>query len=257
MKTKHIYQFRNVLKTPLNFLPGGRRAGVLLDRLADFLAFRNLQTENGIHPYVQWSERRFLDDSDPEKHFDAHYIYHTAWAARILSNRPPEIHYDFSSSLYFASIVSAFVPVVFSDYRPAKLNLAGYRGLQCDLLNLQFNNESLDSISCMHVLEHIGLGRYGDTLNPSGDISACNELQRVAKQGARVLVVVPVGHARIEFNAHRIYQFEQVLEMFWDCSLTSCSLLPDDSSCGLLPNAAPALFNEQRYGCGCFEFRKN
>jgi hypothetical protein len=45
--------------------------------------------------------------------FDAQYVFHTAWAARILANIRPEKHVDIASSLYFNTLVSAFVPIDF------------------------------------------------------------------------------------------------------------------------------------------------
>lgn len=108
----------------------------------------------------------------------------------------------------------------------------------------------------MHVIEHIGLGRYGDPLDPDGDKKACQELQRVSRPGARILIVVPVGRSRIEFNAHRIYGFREVLDMFQSSRLKSSALVTDDVSRGLLTNPDPQEFDSQSYGCGCFEFIK-
>jgi hypothetical protein len=97
-----------------------------------------------------------LKDKTQETYFDRHYIYHTGWAARTLKKINPEKHVDFSSSLYFASIASAFVPIKFYDYRPANLLLPNLSMASADLLSLQISSNSLESVSCMHVIEHIG-----------------------------------------------------------------------------------------------------
>ncbi len=56
--------------------------------------------------------------------------------------------------------------------------------------------ESIDRIdSCMHTIEHIGLGRYGDPLDAVGDQTALSELQRVVAPGGSLLIVVPVATA--------------------------------------------------------------
>lgn len=227
-----------------------------IDQIADFFVFRNLQRTVSGNDTIRWRDRRFLNDADPEKHFDAHYIYHTAWAARLLASDPPAIHSDFSSSLYFSGITSAFIPTVFLDYRPAELNLAGFTGKHCDLVNLEIEDNSLESVSCMHVIEHIGLGRYGDPLDPQGDQKACHELQRVTRSGSRLIIVVPVGRSRIQFNANRVYSFQEVLDLFSGCRLKSSALVTDDASRGLLTNPDPEEFDRQSYGCGCFEFIK-
>jgi len=178
-----------------------------------------------------------LKDKISATPFDHHYIYHPAWAARILAKTKPEYHVDISSILSFSTIVSAFVPVKFYDYRPADLKLNNLEAGFADLKSLDFADNSIPSLSCMHTIEHIGLGRYGDEIDPSGDIKSINELKRVLKPGGDLLFVTPVGKPRIEFNAHRIYSYEQVIEYFSPLVLTEFSLIPDAG--GLLANAGP------------------
>jgi len=186
--------------------------------------------------------------------FDQHYTYHPAWAARILAKTKPEYHVDISSILSFSTIVSAFVPVKFYDYRPAELKLNNLESGFADLKQLSFADNSIPSLSCMHTIEHIGLGRYSDEIDPKGDIRAINELKRVLQPGGDLLFVTPVGRSRIEFNAHRIYSFEQIVEYFSPLTLKEFSLIPDAG--GIILNADPALVKDQDYGCGCFWFKK-
>jgi len=195
-----------------------------------------------------------LKDKISTTPFDQHYIYHPAWAARILAQTKPIRHTDFSSILSFSSIISAFIPTTFYDYRPAALQLDNLESKAADLTNLPIANASLSSISCMHTIEHIGLGRYGDAIDPSGDIKAAIELQRIVSAGGDILFVTPVGKQRIEFNAHRVYAYETVLNLFSDCMLQEFSLIPDSG--GLITNANPVLVQQQQYGCGCFWFKK-
>ena len=186
--------------------------------------------------------------------FDHHYTYHPAWAARILAKTKPEFHVDISSILSFSTIVSAFVPVKFYDYRPADLKLSNLESGSEDLNKLSFESGSIPSLSCMHTIEHIGLGRYGDKIDPMGDIKSIDELKRVLKTGGDLLFVTPVGKPRIEFNAHRIYSYEQILEYFSPLVLKEFSLIPDAG--GLITNADPNLVKDQNYACGCFWFKK-
>jgi SAM-dependent methyltransferase len=104
----------------------------------------------------------------------------------------------------------------------------------------------------MHVVEHIGLGRYGDPLDPNGDLRAMAELRRVLAPGGSLLFVVPVGRPVIMFNAHRIYAYDQVVRYFGDLTLRQFALVPDDPRYGLVEDATPQLADAQRYGCGCF-----
>ena len=199
-----------------------------------------------------------LDDRKAKTGFDRHYIYHPAWAARIIAQTRPDFHVDISSSLHFCSIVSAFVPVRFYDYRPADLALSGLTSSSADLLALPFADNSISSLSCMHVVEHIGLGRYGDQLDPDGDLKAITELKRVLAGGGDFLFVVPIGSTpRIMFNAHRIYSYDQVLGYFPEFVLKEFALIPDDPATGgLIRNATRELADVQTYSCGCFWFKR-
>lgn len=189
--------------------------------------------------------------------FDRHYVYHPAWAARIVRRIDPVEHIDISSLLHFCTLVSAFVPVRFYDYRPADLKLSGLVSEHADLTALPFESGSILSLSCMHTVEHIGLGRYGDPLDPEGDLKAMRELERVLAPGGSLLFVVPVGRPKVVFNAHRIYSYTQVIECFSSLELRQFALVPDDPKEGeLLENATPEMADAQSYGCGCFWFEK-
>ena len=222
----------------------------------DFLRFKAKDTKKRF-PIPFASIMPVLFESIPFTRFDTHYIYHTAWAARKVREIGAKEHTDISSSLYFSSIVSAFVPVKFYDFRPATLNLPSLTSMQANLTKLHFEDNSIPSLSCMHTVEHVGLGRYGDAIDPEGDIEAVNELARVVAVGGSLLFVVPIGKARIQFNAHRIYSYQMVLDMFPSLTLKEFSLIPDNAlEKGMIYNATKEQSDRQSYGCGCFWFTK-
>lgn len=199
-----------------------------------------------------------LNEKTSKTGFDRHYIYHVAWAARVLAETKPNRHTDISSSLYFSSIVSAFMPVDFYDYRPAQLDLPNLISHHADLNSLPFADSSLASLSCMHTVEHVGLGRYGDQINPQGDLKAMSELSRVLAHGGDLLFVVPIGKPKIVFNAHRIYSYNQIIASFPNLRLKRFSLIPENpQNGGLIVEASEELANRQNYGCGCFWFTKD
>lgn len=222
----------------------------------DYFRFKQKDTKNRF-PIPFTSVSPCLFENTPYTRFDAHYIYHTAWAARKVKEIGAAKHIDISSSLYFSSIVSAFIPVTFYDFRPAKLNLSNFTSLSANLSKLHFEDGSINSLSCMHTVEHVGLGRYGDPIDPDGDIQAAKELSRVMAEGGSLLFVVPVGKPRIQFNAHRIYSYQMVLDMFPELTLKEFSLIPDNAlQTGILYNATKEQSDKQEYGCGCFWFTK-
>jgi SAM-dependent methyltransferase len=205
---------------------------------------------------MPWDKRYpCLHDATSNTSFDAHYLFHTAWAARVLANTKPNLHIDISSCLRFVSIVSAFIPIEFYDYRPAQLNLSGLESKQADLMNLPFADNSISSISCMHVIEHIGLERYGDPFDPRGDLKAIAELKRVTAKNGDLLFVVPLGsQAIIQYNAHRIYTHDQIINYFLEFNLINFAYIDDAGN--FTANASKENTKNQTYGCGCFYFKK-
>ena len=227
---------------------------------ASFERFRDAARASARSFETNWDDRLPCPaDATSQTPFDRHYIYHTAWAARILARLCPAEHVDVASSLYFASIASAFVPVRHYDYRPPELSLPNLTCARADLKSLSFPDRSIASLSCMHVVEHVGLGRYGDPLDFDADLGAMNELSRVVAAGGNLLFVVPVGRPRIQFNAHRVYGFDQIIESFADLDLIEFSLVPDRAGPdgpAFIEHATKQQSDRQRYGCGCFWFRR-
>jgi hypothetical protein len=104
------------------------------------------------------------------------------------------------------------------------------------------------------VLEHIGLGRYGDPLDPDGHVKAAGELSRVLAHGGDLYVSVPVGRERVCFNAHRVFSAATVKELFATLELQEFALVDDAGR--FAPGADAAAAEAQEYACGLFHFVK-
>ncbi len=197
-----------------------------------------------------------LGDDTINTPFDRHYIYHTAWAARKLYKSKPSIHQDIGSHLFFVTLVSAFIHIKHYDFRPPEIDLDNFGSKHEDLTNLSFNDNSISSLSCMHVIEHIGLGRYGDTIDPDGDLNAIDELIRVLAKNGNLYFVVPIGIPRIYFNAHRIYDPVWLVNYFKHKGLIieEFAVIPDRGH--LLRYQSPSDFCNQDYACGCYSIIK-
>jgi SAM-dependent methyltransferase len=223
---------------------------------SDFIRF-SAQLRHANLPKMDWRERYpCLDEKTPKMGYEPHYTYHCAWACRVLVSTSPRFHVDISSSLQFAAMASAWVPVHHMDFRRPDIVLSGLKTSTGSLLNLPLQSNSVASLSCMHVVEHVGLGRYGDPLNVWGDQQAANELSRVLAPGGNLLIVVPLGRPRINFNAHRVYSYEQALGLFSELQLKQFALIPDNFESGMIVDARPDVVNSQEWGCGCFVLTK-
>ncbi|TNC06816.1 DUF268 domain-containing protein [Methylobacterium terricola] len=200
-----------------------------------------------------------LGEDGPMMGFDRQYIYHTAWAARCLSRIKPAFHVDFSSILYFTAIISAFFPVKYYDFRKSLLSLDAVTTGSVDLVSAdKIKTGSLSSISCMHVVEHIGLGRYGDPIDYDGDLKAIRELQRIVAPGGDFLFVAPVGaNGLIQFNANRIYNYYEIRrELTKGFHLIEEALIPGGWEHGLVYQPSESLIDSQFHACGCFWLKK-
>lgn len=228
-----------------------RRINQLKKFKIDFNRF--VQIDKSTRFIMDWNDcLPMLHDNSYKTTFNSHYIYHPAWAARVLKEITPKTHVDFSSSLHFCTIISAFIPSVFYDYRPADLELSDLESKRANLTNLELSDNSIECLSCMHTIEHIGLGRYGDELDSEGDIKAINELQRVAID--HILIVVPIGMPKIYFNAHRVYDPIEFVKYFTECNLINFAFVDDLGNFKINEKLKNAI--NEKFACGCFYFRK-
>lgn len=139
-----------------------------------------------------------------------------------------------------------------SHYRPLQVNLGGLACVAGTITALPFDDGTVSSLSCLHVIEHIGLGRYGDPMDADGSLRACAELQRVLAPDGRLYLSVPVGRERVCFNAHRVFSPQSIVDSLPSLQLLGFSLIRDDAV--FVVDASFAMAREQEYGCGLFEF---
>ena len=147
-------------------------------------------------------------------------------------------------------IISQFVPTTMIDIRPIDLKLQNLSFQQGSILELPFPDNSIACLSSLCVVEHIGLGRYGDPVDHWGSEKAIMELKRVLKPGGDLLVSLPIDEeCRVYFNAHRAFTRDYVMELF-----AGFELLEEKYVYGtnLFTTYDPA----QGFGTGLFHVRK-
>jgi SAM-dependent methyltransferase len=202
-----------------------------------------------------------LRDARPQLHdktsttpYDPHYFFVGAWAARRIIANHPALHVDVGGQYLFANLLAAAVPTVFVDYRPLEVQIAGLYSIGGDILRLPFADGSLHSLSCLHVAEHIGLGRYGDPLNPLGTRQAIAELTRTLAPGGHLYFALPVGRERVCFNAHRVHQPSTLGSLFAPLELVEFSGVDDGGA--YREHIAPAALDASDYACGFYLFKR-
>lgn len=154
-------------------------------------------------------------DATPTTNIEPIYFYQDAWAFELIVRENPELHVDIASHHKYVALLSKVVPVTMVDIRPLELPMETISFQEGSILNLPYEDGILSSVSSICVIEHIGLGRYNDPIDPFGSEKAIEEIKRVTAIGGRVYISVPISeNERIEFNAQRIFTEETLLEKF-------------------------------------------
>ena len=135
------------------------------------------------------------------------YFLQDLHVARKIFDAHPKRHVDVGSRIDgFVAHVAAFREVEVFDIRPISSQIPGVVFSQADLMNpVNLKTAYCDSLSCLHALEHFGLGRYGDPLDAQGYVTGLRSMAGLVTAGGVLYLSVPIGQERVEFNAHRIF----------------------------------------------------
>ena len=187
---------------------------------------------------------------------NGHYFHQDLWAAQKIYKSRPVMHLDIGSRIDgFVAHLLAFMPVTVIDIRPLSTNVSGLTFIQSDATDLAgIQDSSVESLSCLHAIEHFGLGRYGDPVEPEACFRAMRALARVLRPGGHLYFSVPVGIERVSFNAHRIFAPQTILDTFSGLKLLDFSAVNDEGD--LVANCSPDGFVKSHFACGLFEFTK-
>lgn len=193
--------------------------------------------------------------NEKENHpFDAHYFHQELWAYRRIQRFNPKKHVDIGSKLQFAGFIAAQRKADYVDVRSLTLRLPNLNIVHGSILSLPYKDNSIESLSTLHVIEHIGLGRYGDPIDPEGTAKACLELTRVLRKNGKLYVSIPTGKYRVCFNAHRVIPPQKLISYFNGLKLIEFSVIDDG---GILhENENYKNWENLNYGCGLFLFTK-
>lgn len=190
------------------------------------------------------------------------YFWQDLLVARRIFAARPERHVDVGSLVGgFVAHVASFREIEVFDVRPIDAKIPGVSFKQADLMQpVAGMAEYCDSLSCLHALEHFGLGRYGDPIDPEGFQHGLANMAALLKKHGVFYLSVPIGIERVEFNANRILDPRTVVKAAAQHGLVLSSLTvirpgmvietiaPDETQFAKLAG--------QRYALGIFEFQK-
>lgn len=192
-----------------------------------------------------------------------HYFHQDLLVASKIFINNPKRHIDVGSRVDgFVAHVASFRKIDIIDIRVLNSINSNINYLQADLMSELPGMliESCDSLSCLHALEHFGLGRYGDRIHWEGHLLGFENLFKILKQGGRFYFSVPIGRQRIEFNAHRVFSLTYLVNMFRNrLEILSFAYVDDlgDLHTDIILDMDRISNNCGCYfGCGIFELKK-
>ena len=189
-----------------------------------------------------------LDDATGTTPVDPSYYFQDAWGFEKIVQAGPDRHVDVGSHHKFVSLLSKVVQTTMVDLRPLPVTLDSLKFEAGSILDLPFADESLPSVSSLCVVEHIGLGRYGDPMDPEGTTKAVAELKRIVQPGGDLYISVPVDDLnRIYFNAHRAFCEPYLEQLFAPFEIVERRyIFGNDFTAQLRPG----------FGTGCYHLRR-
>ena len=150
------------------------------------------------------------------------YFWQDLLVSQAIHQARPRHHVDVGSRLDgFVAQVASFRSVEVFDVRPLQRAIPGVQFSQRDLMQA-VPEGYCDSLSCLHALEHFGLGRYGDPIDADGYVKGIANLARLLEPGGILYLSTPIGRERVIFNANRIFDPRALLTL---CSSHGLNLI--------------------------------
>jgi len=221
----------------------------------DYFKFKKLGGEiSCFHPMLNDS----LEEAGISK---GHYFHQDLLVASYIYKSNPETHIDIGSRIDgFVAHVASFRKIQIIDIR--NLNEIGHENISFIKLDLTKNENSYllsDSVSCLHAIEHFGLGRYGDTIDPIGHIKGFNNILKLLKKNGTLYISFPISkNNEIHFNSQRVFNPNDIFN--WPTQENKISLKKFDyvdAQGNLHLNTKISdIESIKEYGCGIYTFKK-
>lgn len=202
----------------------------------------------------------FTDRFESSGYLKGHYFHQDLMIAQKIFENKPANHLDIGSSIYgFVSHVASFRLIEVVDIRDNTSQTENIKFKKLDIMNFEPEKiQKYDSISCLHVVEHFGLGRYNDKINYNGHIVGLKNIAKINSENGFFYLSTPIGKATIYFNAHRVFNVNYILKIIEPYYKLLEFHFVDDNGI-LWKNQNAVTFNSELldYGCGIFILRRN
>ncbi|MDR2966374.1 MAG: DUF268 domain-containing protein [Methanobacteriaceae archaeon] len=172
-----------------------------------------------------------LDDKSESAGILGSYFWQDLWAAQHIFKDNPKKHYDIGSRVdgFIGHLASFRENIILIDIRPLSKKIPGVHFIQADATNLEnIPDDSIESLTSLCALEHFGLGRYGEPIDPDAYFKSFKAIQNKIKKNGKVYISVPVGKEHLEFNAHRVFYPETIINSFDEMKLLEFSYINHD-----------------------------
>ena len=230
----------------------------LLEGRKRFLQEKNEWIKQGgditrLHPILE-------EYSDEAGETSGHYFHQDLLVASFIHQRNPTRHIDVGSRVDgFVAHVASYRKIEVFDIR--KLKESCHKNIiftQLDVTKVSEKSIS-DSISCLHAIEHFGLGRYGDEIDVVGHEKGIDSLVNMLKKDGFLYLSMPIGNRdEAHFNAHRIFHPETILRIpsiEKSLKLTRFDFVDDEGDLNL-DTSINSTKTDLNLGCGIYTFQK-
>jgi ubiquinone/menaquinone biosynthesis C-methylase UbiE len=174
--------------------------------VSDYVAFKKLHNVNiELWPYLN-------DRKSSAGSFMHEYFIQDVFAAQLVHRLNPQKIVDVGSRIdgYIAHLITSR-EVELIDIRPMDSVIKNLKFLQMNFSDYESVKENYtDFVSCLHSIEHFGLGRYGDPIVKDAVPSALKSFSRITKPNGAFLLSTTFGKERVKFNAQWIFDFNKM-----------------------------------------------
>lgn len=222
----------------------------------EFLTMNRSQSEQWLFYFYP-----ILHEKNSQAALLGEYFWQDFFVAKEIIKLNPQVHVDVGSRIDgFIAHLACLRKVKVFDIRPLDYQIENVEFIQWDITNPNPNYKELaDCVTCLHTIEHIGLGRYGDAINPNGWQLGLKSLNALLKVNGILWLSAPVGRQRIEFNAHRIFSPITIVQYAENLNLSLEAMYYINSK-GLVSvqdiKKSLAELAKEEYNLGIFQFRK-